>query len=104
MSRATTRNTTLRARVPWRDWREVLAHPGSCHGRCRVGLGTGLPQADRHARAIARVGEAVADEAGLGLEGVEHAALGLFGELWEGALDDLVVRDTQCLHERVLLR
>src|SRR6266571_4551174 len=71
--------------------RQVLAHPGCGHRRRLFGLRVGLPQADRHAGALAGVGESIADEPWLGLEGPEHATLGGIDDLGEGAIGDLVV-------------
>src|SRR2546428_10577917 len=57
-----------------------------------------LPQADRKACAVAKVGDAVPDEAGLGLEGLEHPRLGGVRDLLEAALVDLVRSDSEVLH------
>ena len=73
----------------------VLAQPGRRDRRRGVGLRMGLPQAERQAGALARVGESVADEPGLIPEGLEHAGLGFLGDLGERALRDLVVRNTE---------
>jgi hypothetical protein len=84
--------------------REMLAYPRRRHWSRGLGLLLRVPQADGNARAVTDVGESVADEPGLRPEGGQHAILGLFSQLGEGALEHLVVRDAHCLHRRVLLR
>src|SRR3990170_1076058 len=77
---------------------DVLAYPTRGHGDRRIGVLACLPQAERQACLVTKVGKAVPDEPGLVPERPQHAVLGNVGELLKGALLDLVCCDAHVLH------